>query len=93
MQSLDRDIANYSLSTGDEVMTRHGWQLVQRIIAHPKGQHPDSPIRNDLDAVEIVTASGSRWTGSLSTPFIGSDLAMHWTWLARAEGMPGNREK
>lgn len=84
----ERTVREYSIEPGDEVLNHeHGWVQVTQVVAHPAGQH-GGPIRADLDAVEIVTTHGSRWTGSLSTPYIGSDLVMHWTWYD-VGGMPG----
>jgi hypothetical protein len=49
---------------------------VTRAVAHPPGSHAASPIVDDLTAVELVTAAGSRWFGT-SRAWIGSDLRMH----------------
>ena len=62
----------------------HGTYVpVTRSIAHPPGSHADSPIRNELTAVELVTPDGSRWMG-VSRAWIGADLQMH------ATPLPGN---
>jgi hypothetical protein len=34
-----------------------------RVVDHPAGEHPDSPIRNDIPAREWITTHGSRWSG------------------------------
>lgn len=52
-----------------------------KIIAHPPGDHPDSPIVNSYTAVEVLNSSpirpgGSRWYG-VDRAWIGSDLRMH----------------
>lgn len=41
-----------------------GWDYsaVRAIIDHAPGEHPGSPIRDDLPAREYVTSIGSRWT-------------------------------
>jgi hypothetical protein len=33
------------------------------VLDYAAGDHPDSPIRNELPAREWVTESGSRWSG------------------------------
>jgi hypothetical protein len=48
---------------------------VTRYIAHPAGTHPDSPIKNDMMALECITAKGSRWYGCESA-YINSELRM-----------------
>lgn len=60
----------------DEVFVGTRLLPVARIVAHSPGQHPDSPIRDDVYAVELVTAERSRWFGA-SSAWIGSDLRMH----------------
>ena len=58
------------------VICRGRWQPVMQTIAHPPGTHADSPIRNELTAVELRTPVGSRWYG-FERAWIGSDLRMH----------------
>ena len=41
--------------------------IVQEVHHHAPGEHPQSPIRNDLHAVEVKTDQGSRW-GGVNTP-------------------------
>lgn len=48
---------------GDIVFCDGCLSLVLRIVEHPAGTHPNSPIGNDWDATEIVTNHGSRWFG------------------------------
>ena len=49
---------------------------VIRVVTHPPGTHPKSPIVNELTAVEMVTPIRSRWHGTVKA-WIGSDLRMH----------------
>jgi hypothetical protein len=48
---------------------------VLRVVAHPPGTHPNSPIKSDLTAVEMVTARGSAWRGC-KRAYIDSSLRM-----------------
>ncbi len=48
---------------------------VTSFVAHPAGTHPNSPIKNDMCAVELVTEAGSRWFGC-ERAYINSELRM-----------------
>lgn len=61
----------------DYVICRGELVPVLRVIAHPPGTHPSSPIVNDVTAIETVTPNGSRWHGTRRA-WIGGDLRMHW---------------
>ncbi len=67
----------------DTILVHGTYVPVTRAIAHPPGRHPDSPIRNEHPAVELVTVAGSRWMG-VGRAWIGSDLQLH------AIPLPGN---
>jgi hypothetical protein len=62
--------------TPAEITCRGHLEPVTQAVAHPPGSHPSSPIGDDLSAVELVTARGSRWFGT-SRAWIGSGLRMH----------------
>lgn len=67
------------IGTGERIICHGRYETIERIIAHPPRLHPHAgPVRGDWWAVEIVTAVGSRWFGSETQPYIGSDLRMHW---------------
>lgn len=62
--------------TPDSVIVRGMRQDVLRVVIHPAGTHPSSPISQHLMAVELCTRHGSRWYGT-SRAWIGSDLRCH----------------
>lgn len=66
----DELIAPERILRGDNVLP------VLRVVCHRAGQHAASPIRNESDAVELVTAAGSRWFG-VWRAWIGADLQVH----------------
>lgn len=66
-----------SLGTGDSIVVRLKDSRVVRIVAHGPGRVA-CLIRSDWFAVEVVTTNGTRWFGSETQPYIGSDLRMHW---------------
>lgn len=44
---------------------KHGNQMIITSIGHPPNQHPKSPIRAELTAIESVLACGcKRWQGT-----------------------------
>ncbi len=58
-----------------EVVCRGQRVAVEAYRLHPAGGHPSSPIRDDMPALECVTAVGSRWYG-VSGGGINSELHM-----------------
>ena len=48
---------------GDTIFVDWSEQVVTDIRYHMPYSHPQSPIKNELTAVEVVTAAGSRWFG------------------------------
>src|SRR6267142_5565881 len=48
---------------------------VLRWVVHAAGTHPNSPIRNDMMALECVTDSASAWYG-VQNAYINSELRM-----------------
>lgn len=51
----------------------YGMLPVRQYLVHPAGTHPHSPIRNDMKALELRTAAGSRWYG-VEDAYINSEL-------------------
>lgn len=63
LEALRKDAGDPTLRAGDFVFCRGLYQKVRMIKAHPAGTHDHSPIRNDMDAREVITDVGSRWVG------------------------------
>src|SRR5206468_12138826 len=64
----------------DKVMvvngSRHGYAPVVAYRAHPPNAHPiGCPLVSDCTALELITASGSRWYGC-DRAWINSELRM-----------------
>ncbi len=59
-----------------DFITKDGWAHVGTWIAHPPGGHKDSPIRNEMGAVECILVNGHwRWFGC-ERAYIKSELRM-----------------
>lgn len=64
LEALRKDASDPTLSVGDYVFSGGVYALVTEIIRHAPGAHAASPIRNDWEAVQVVTDMGtSRWHG------------------------------
>jgi hypothetical protein len=50
-------------AVGDLIIAGGDYSAVTEIRVHGPDEHPASPIREDLRAVEYVTDRGSRWRG------------------------------
>ena len=61
--------------TPDAVFCRRLISPVRQAVVHPPNAHERSPIRNELTALELVTANGSRWYG-ITRGYINSELRM-----------------
>jgi len=51
----------------EDILSRHSGkkEAVTNVVIHPPGTHSSSPIRNDMSAVEVYLADGSRrWYGT-----------------------------
>lgn len=48
---------------GDLVLVGGEYRTVQAIVDWAPGEHPDSPIKNELPARQWFTFGGSRWSG------------------------------
>lgn len=46
-----------------EILVDGKWTELRERVDYAPGEHPDSPIRNDIPAREWRTAHGSRWSG------------------------------
>ena len=53
----------YHVKRGDIIISGGRYEEVHDVVTHAPGEHPHSPIKNDMAAVEIRTAGGSRWSG------------------------------
>jgi hypothetical protein len=52
-------------------------EWVSFVFIHPPNTHPpESPIKRELTAVQVVTDSATRWYG-FEEAWIGSDLRVH----------------
>ena len=64
LEARRKDTTDPTLTAGDIVFSGGVYAEVTEIITHAPGTHPDSPIRNDMTAVEVVTDMGTRrWHG------------------------------
>lgn len=58
--------------------------IVNSVVSHPPGTHPDSPIKKDMTAVELRTVMCSRWFGC-DKAYIDSHLRMRVVGLGASE--------
>lgn len=61
LEGRRKDAADPTLSVGDIVFCNGFYAAVRDVRVHAPGGHPYSPVRNELTAVEIITANGTRW--------------------------------
>jgi hypothetical protein len=61
----------------DRVIIAQAMKLlpVLSYVFHPAGSHASSPIKNEMGALELITAKGSRWYGC-ERAYINSELRM-----------------
>jgi hypothetical protein len=53
----------YHVKRGDIIISNGRYQEVDDVVHHAPGEHPHSPIKNDMAAVEIRAGGHSRWSG------------------------------
>lgn len=63
LEALRKDASDPTLKVGDFVFCDGTYQKVRLIRTFPPGAHPESPIRNDMPARQVLTDVGSRWRG------------------------------
>ena len=66
-----------SAAPGDIILVNGAYTQVTQVVSYPPGKMHTGPVREDLTAVEIKTAHGSRWLGCKEA-HIGSDLRLYW---------------
>ena len=63
LESIRKDAQDPTLHPGDVIFCRGTYTTVDTIRHYAPGWHETSPIRNDYEAIEVVTELGSRWHG------------------------------
>lgn len=85
------------LTPGDVVIAGGRFMPVKQVSFHAPGEHPESPIKNDMHAVRVHTDNGDRWSGSgrtMSTfhPDLSGEEAVPFK-LRENEGFVGSRRQ
>lgn len=68
LEAVRKDAADPTLAVGDTVFCRGMYATVTEILRHGPGAHALSPVRNDWNAVQVITDNGSRWHGERPGP-------------------------
>jgi hypothetical protein len=63
LESARKDTTDPTLSVGDVVFCGGIYATVTDIKNYAPGEHDSSPIKNEMNAVQVVTDNGSRWHG------------------------------